>query len=62
MKSICGENIMSCIENEIILENYYEEFLDEFYDHWELSLAELLAFRYAKQKFFNGPHGDHEND
>lgn len=54
---------MSHEGNDLILENYYEEFFDSPelinlpYDERHHKACDL-----AWDKFHNGPHGDHEND
>lgn len=53
---------MSHEGNDLILENYYEDFLDKNIGRFDKPLLEHLANEYAKWMFFNGPHGDHEND
>lgn len=53
---------MSCIENEIILENLYDEFYEQFRaEGWFPGPARILALKYAYNKF-NNTQGDYEND
>jgi len=54
---------MSHEGNDAILESYWEMYyhiyIEAGYSH---NVASLLANKYARKKFDNGPHGDHEND
>ena len=50
---------MSCLNNDQIIEDLYDEFYEQFTEEgWLPNVAKILALRYAWEKFYALPEPD----
>lgn len=50
---------MSCLNNDQIIEDLYDEFYEQFTEEgWLPNVAKILALKYAWKKFYSLPEPD----